>query len=414
MPTIDTLFPATVNDLGDGRSGTRTDSAFWELVKDAIDDQCLSATNPTVSPADAIDLVVAAAGSTASVDARLDVEHNEDGTHNLTGVLATLATTSQLLGGIGAVNLIVNDDDMVWPDGDTSAPEGETLAGAAAAILRCGTSLVDTNRKVGDFCVRLTRAAADVTLTRSVLAGAAFTRADFLIGQYAAAGCWVKCSDPNTARIAIYDGAGTATSAYHTGGGAWEWLAITRQINVAADRLEMIRQVNNAAAAAYFSGRTLMLLSNNLTLTRYSPCPKLYGSIHFGVGGNVVAGAEISSMTPARCGYVKDVQLHAKTAPTGANLIVDINTYDGASQTSMFSTRPQIIAAANNAGAQPDTTYARRCFRGGFGATLTAGGLITMDVDQVGSGTAGAGLSVDIRAVQYVSALEQFQAYNGT
>src|SRR3972149_156609 len=328
MPTIDTLFPATVNDLGDGRSGTRTDAAFWELVKDAIDDQCLSATNPTVSPAGAIDLVVAAAGSTASVDARLDVEHNEDGTHDLTGVLGTLATTSQLLGGIGAVNLIVNDDDMVWPDGDTSAPEGETLAGAGAAILRCGTGLVDTNRKVGDFCVRLTRAAADGTLTRSGLAG----------------------------------------------GGTWEWLAITRQINVSADRLSMIRQVNNAAANAYFSGRTLMLLSNNLTLTRYSPCPKLYGSVHFGVGGNVSALSEVASMTPARCGYVKDVQLHVKTAPTGQALIVDINTYDGASQTSMFSTRPQIAAAANNGGAQPATTYARRGFRGGGGGAPQAGG----------------------------------------
>jgi len=407
MSDVTNDAPVIVDDLGDGRSGTRVDSTWYDSLLAAINIQALSATNPTLTPADTIDEVVTARDTYPDLNARLD---------DLSTVLNIpgLATTDQLLGGIGSVNLIVNDDDMVWPDGDTSAPEGETLAGAGAAILRCGTALADTTRKVGDFCVRLTRAAADVTLTRTVLSGTAFTRANFIIGEYAAAGCWVKCSDPNAARIAVFDGAGTAVSAYHTGGGGWEWLAITRQVNVAADRLQLVRQLNNASTNAYFSGRTLMLLSNDLTLTRYSPSPKMYGSIHFGVGGNATAAAEIASMTPARAGYVKDVQLHVKTAPTGQALIVDVNTYDGASQTSMFSTRPQIAAGANNGGAQPDTTYARRCFRGGFGASLTAGGLLTLDVDQVGSGTAGAGLSVDIRTVQYISALEQFQEYNGT
>ena len=39
-------------------------------------------------------------------------------------------------------------------------------------------------------------------------------------------------------------------------------------------------------------------------------------------------------------------QLSVKTAPTGQALVVDVNTYDGATQTSMFSTKPEIAATA--------------------------------------------------------------------
>jgi len=406
MSDITADAPTVVDDLGDGRSGTRGDLAFYNELLAAINIQTLSATNPTVTPADAIDEVITARDTYDTLDERLDALATDLG-------IGDLATVTQLLGGIGAVNLITNDDDMVWCDGDTSAPEGETLAGTGAAVLRCGTGLGDTTRKIGDFCTRLTRGTTDASLTRVVLAGTPFIRAEFIKGLYAAGGCWVKCSTATAARIAVYDGVGYAYSDYHTGGGTWEWLATTRLINVAADRLHFIRQVNNAAVAAHFSGRTLMLLSNNLTLTRYSPCPKLFGSIHFGVSGNVSTGSEVSSMTPARMGYVKDTQLHCKTAPATTAIIVDVNTWDGASYTSMFTTKPQIAASANHGGAQPDATYARRCFRGGFGATMTAGGVLTTDIDQVGTGTTGAGLSVDIRVVQYVSPLEQFQDYNG-
>jgi hypothetical protein len=412
MSDIITDAPTGTDDSGTGRDGTRWDAAFYGELLDAINIQVLPTTNPTLTPAAMVDEVVQARGSTGSLDTRLDVSLNEDGTPKA-AAFTGYATVTDLLGGIGAVNLVTNDDDLVWPDGDAAAPVGETLAGTGAAVARCGTGLGDTKRKIGDFCAKLTRGTTDASLTHSLLSGAAFTRADFVKSLYAAAGRWVWCATPNVARNAIYDGAGYSYSSYHTGDGTWQWLPVTRQINVAADRLELIRQTNNSAVAAYFSGGTLVLLNSNLLLPAYLPSPVVYGMIHFGLSGTIGAGTELGHAVPSRPGLVKDVQLDIKTAPTGQDLICDVNTYDGGAHTSMFSTRPKIVAGAGLGGAQPDTTYARRCLRGGFGATIAAGARVTLDVDQVGSGTPGSDLVVEVRVLQYQSPLERFWAYTG-
>jgi hypothetical protein len=385
------------------------DEAWYDALLDAIDAWVYSPTNPTIQPFETTDRVEAARGTAASLDARLDLEHNEDGTHKLTGTLSAFVTSTQFLGGLGGVNLITNDDFQLWPDGDSAAPDLYTLAGGGAAIARAGTGLGDTNRKIGDFCAKITRGGADVTLTKPILASAAFTRADYLKGLYACGGAWVKCSSPNVARVAIYDGVGTTTSSYHTGGGAWEFLPVTRPVNVAATVLSIIPQVNNSDVAAYFSGLCCMVLTSSQSLTRYIESPVIYGTIHFASSGAIAIATNFGRETLARPGIVKDVQCHLKTAPVGSAAIFDVNSWDGASLTSMFSTRPQIADGANDGGAQPDTTYARRCLRGFSGSSRPVGGLVTVDIDQVGSGTAGEDLHVDVRVMQYVSPLERFQ-----
>jgi hypothetical protein len=75
------------------------------------------------------------------------------------------------------------------------------------------------------------------------------------------------------------------------------------------------------------------------------------------------------------------------TAPTGATLIVDINM----NGTTIFTTqasRPAIAISGNTAqGATPDVV------------TITSGSYLTYDVDQVGSGTAGSNLVVQLAVV---------------
>lgn len=406
----DDLTIIAVDDTGTGRDGTPIDEAWLDQYTDAIDEWVYSPTNPTIKPRQITDEVETARGTQASLSDWHLVEHNADGTHNLgSGSLATFVTSSQLLGGLGGVNLVTNDDFLLWPDGDSSAPDGYTLAGAGAVIARAGTGLGDTNRKVGDFCAKITRGGADVTLTKSLLSGAAFTRAEYLKQLYACAGAWVLCSTPNVARVAINDGVGTTASSYHTGGGTWEFLAVTRQINVAATQLAFIPQVNNSDVAAYFSGGTLLVLTSNQTLTRYVESPVVYGTIHLASSGNIGVSTNFGRETLARSGIVKDVQCHMKTAPVGSAAIFDVNSWDGGALTSMFSTRPQIADGANDGGAQPDTTYARRCLRGWSGSSRPVGGLLTADIDQIGSGTAGADLHIDVRVLQYVSPLERYQ-----
>lgn len=399
-----------MDDSGTGRDGTVVNASFLDTIKTAINNQVLSSTNPTLTPEDIIDEVVTARGSIATLDGRLDVSINEDGTLK-SSALTSYATVTQLLGGIGGVNLVQNDDFLVWPAGDAAAPEGYTLAGAGASVARAGTGLADTNRKIGDFACKLTRAAADLTLTKTVLDVAPFTRADFLKSRYAAGGAWILCSTPNAARVAVYDGVGYAYSSYHTGGGTWEWLAVTRQINVAATRLDIIPEVKNAAVAAVFSGLSLVILDGNLTLPHELLCPVQVGTFHFSYAGAVAANSNVHGYEPARMGLVKDVQLFVKTAPTGQALIVDVNTWDGAALTSMFATLPQIADGVYRGGAQPDGTYARRCFKATNGASIAAGGEISFDVDQVGSGVAGSDLRVEVRALEYQSPLERFQTY---
>jgi hypothetical protein len=404
--------PTVTNDSGTGRDGTPADSTWYEAFLDAIDDEVLAATNPTIKPKTITDEVVAARGTVATLDTRLDVSLNEDGTLKATAV-AGLATVTQLLGGIGGTNLIMNDDFLLWPTSDSAVTDGDVLAGTGVAIARSGTALGDTTRKIGDFAAKVTRGTTDATLTRTVLTGTAFTRSNWIIGLYAAGGAWVKCSTVNAARLAIYDGVGYTYSSYHTGGGTWEWLPVTRAINVAADRLSLICQVNNSAVAAYFSGRTLMLIDSDLDLPRYVPCPVIYGTFHFAVSGVVAAATNIGRLIPSRSGITKDIQLHTKTCPTGQALIVDVNTWDGAAPITMCTTKPQILDGTYDAGGQPDGTYARRCFVGWSGgpANLPVGGQILVDVDQVGSGVAGADLTIEVRAMQYQSVLERFQTY---
>ena len=47
-------------------------------------------------------------------------------------------------------------------------------------------------------------------------------------GRPTAKGIWVRCSSANKARIGITDSAGTTWSSYHSGGGSYEWLEVTR------------------------------------------------------------------------------------------------------------------------------------------------------------------------------------------
>lgn len=88
--------------------------------------------------------------------------------------------------------------------------------------------------------------------------------------------------------------------------------------------------------------------------------------------------------------YVEDacevisVRASVGTAPVGASLIVDVNK-NGVTIFSPQSGRPAIAAGSNTATVSPS------------GVTLASGDYLTIDVDQIGSSTAGADLTVQVR-----------------
>lgn len=392
-------WPSVSDDSGTGQDGTVFNEAFFTAIKDSIEGELVSATNPSEVVADIIDEIVDARGSKTSLDARLDVALNEDGTLK---TQASLATLSQLQQQIGAVNLQMNDDFVIWAAGDAVAPTGWALSTITCA--RAGTGLGDTNRKIGDFCVKLTRAGADGYLYHyladtSEIGG----RADFFKNMKVSIGAWVKCSTPNVARVGIGDGATTTYSSYHTGGGDWEWLSVTHTISNSATSLASLLGMHNTAADAYFSGVTVVMSDEEPS--QWQPCPKVYGTIVFRVAGTLATGDGQDNYAFQRPAIVKEVALLAATAPTGQALICDVDQYDTSAWQAMFSTRPQVAAGANVGHAEPDGTYAYRCFSGGdaSGASYER---IRLNIDQVGSGTAGADLWAWVRCMQYARPLE--------
>jgi len=114
------------------------------------------------------------------------------------------------------------------------------------------------------------------------------------------------------------------------------------------------------------------------------------------IDGTLTAASGMARVTMPCSGRITGVTAAVKTAPTGAALIFDINkSAGGAASATIFSTqasRPSIAAGAvaTTVVAIPSTTAL---------ATFAAGQVFTIDVDQIGSGTAGAN---PIIAISYV------------
>jgi hypothetical protein len=401
-------WPTIVDDTGGGQDGTVLDAALFAAMEAAIEAQTGSVTNPTVTPADTTDEVVQARGSLPTLDGRLDVSLNNDGTLKTQANLITSAQAQTLL---GAKNLIPNDLLLLWSQGDAAAPDYTVVSGAGAAVARVGVGLADTQQMgYGDFAAKLTFGSAAARLTWTLLNATEFTRALALRGRKVSFGALVKTSIANHASIVVDDGISTTASDFHTGGGTVEWLTVTHTISASATKLNVYFKVS-AAGSAYVGAMTGVLA--DLAPAAWIPCAMIRDVFRYSIAGGVTTGVNKGVARPGGPAIITDVQLRVETAPVGANMIIDVNTYDGAAATSMFTTKPTILAGGFHGGAAPDGTYARRCLHGSFGAGAPVGGdILTYDVDQVGSATAGSDLIVEIRFRQYVRELSQLLQFD--
>ncbi len=402
-------WPNLTDDTGNLTSGTpHTKAAVYDPIKAAIEDVVHSEANPEESPAGIIDEVVAARGNMGSLNARISNVIDDDG--NLTSeATGGAVTTVEVQTVLGSTNLLGNDTFLLWPLGDAAAPSYFALTGAGAAVARTGSGLADTSRKVGKYAAKVTYGSATAKLIQVLLDDAIIGDADHLEGTKFGFGCWVKCATNAIARITLDDGvASPSSSDYHTGTGLWQWLSGTHTIRAGMTYLQL-HLVVEGAGSAFFSGPTVVMA--DVAPSRHIPTPKVYGSIQFKYRGALVVSTRFDYFAPSRPGLVKDVQMALGTAPTTTALTVDVNSWDGAALTSMFTTKPTIAAGATRGGGQPDGTYARRCLSGTYGAgTPVAGGEVTADVDSFGG--APADLDVSIRVMQYARPLEDFMAYN--
>lgn len=104
----------------------------------------------------------------------------------------------------------------------------------------------------------------------------------------------------------------------------------------------------------------------------------------FFVSGAQTTGTKKAAALISEAGTITDVRARLDTAPVGSTFIVDVNK----NGTTIFSTqgnRPTIAAAGNNSTTTaPDVT------------AVAAGDRLSIDVDQIGSGTAGSDLYVTV------------------
>lgn len=314
---------------------------------------------------------------------------------------------------IGGVNLVADPTFLIWPDGDAAAPAHYSLSGVGATIARTGTGLGDTVRKVGEFAVKVTSGGgATGVLEQQLLSTAAYTRADYLDGQTVSCGAWLRGVASATAiRLGIYDGVGTTYSSYG-GNGSWSWVTATRTIDAGATLLAVRAEATSGTITGYVSGVTCVL--GPVPPAYFQPAPVVAREFSTILAGVQTVGTYKFRWPVFRPCLIRDVHLEIVTAPTGANLIVDVNTWDGAAFTSMFTAgaRPTIVAATGRGSSRPDSTYARRTTTHMSGTTVPVGSMISVDVDQVGSGVAGSDLVIFVRALEFARPLEQFLSYN--
>jgi hypothetical protein len=115
-------------------------------------------------------------------------------------------------------------------------------------------------------------------------------------------------------------------------------------------------------------------------------------TLTFAVVGTLAVGTDRAPTILAPCTLtIVKVKLVVKTAPTGAAIIVDVNK----NGTTIFTTqasRPQVAAGSTTGDSgTPDVT------------ALAETDKLTVDVDQVGSGAAGADLTVEVVCTQSVA-----------
>ena len=108
-------------------------------------------------------------------------------------------------------------------------------------------------------------------------------------------------------------------------------------------------------------------------------------TILFYISGTLIEGPNASAEIPMPFDFVcTGVNINVKTAPAGSDITIDVNM-DGATIFTDQVNRPQIFAGLNDGYSLPDVT------------SFSKEQKLSVDIDTIGSGTAGSDLTVEVR-----------------
>lgn len=396
------------DDPGDNSSGTKLNRSFFSTLKSAIDALIHNASYPTRTPADMIDWLENLRGNKSTPDERISVFLDDDGNpRSLSGVPSATDIVSQL----GNKNLWWDSLFSCWPDGDSSAPAGWTLSGTGASVVRCGnppagyeaSPPADTTQfKYGFFTAKLTYGSASAKLTRTLiptgympsgLKGRTFT---FLVRAKAS-------SAVSASSFTVTDGVQTVRGGT-SGNGTYAsvttegWLYCTITIDNSATKLELVLE-QGLSGSCYFGAGVILL--GNYTATDYVPEHVGLMVVADKLRGNAAVTTTVNELRHPSLVYgtLRSTMLNCKTAPTTQAIIA--KPQKGISSNMYTTTFPQIAAAATQSSElKANGTYANRCIK--------PGSIISWDITQVGSGTTGDEVNINMLFNVFIDPFFQF------
>lgn len=119
-------------------------------------------------------------------------------------------------------NLLTNPDFLLWSGGASAAPD-DWIQPSTLTVAQ------DTAPHHGLYAVALTRVGTDDFMESETIELPAS-----YVGRKLSLGCWVKTSVANQSIVGIVEDSAVATySSPHTGGGAYEWISVSRTITQA-------------------------------------------------------------------------------------------------------------------------------------------------------------------------------------
>lgn len=264
-------------------------------------------------------------------------------------------------------NLVADPTFLCWPDGDAAMTTGHwQKTGAGSAVARCGAGLGDTTDYF-KHAVKLTAGGgADARFLQTILPAATFpTKLRGIPFSVCAA---VKSSAASSSRVFLNDGNTTVKTwtinsvekAVHTGGGAWEILRCPHTLHASSTtKLEI--GVEAAAGTALYVGFIVCVIGP-IPPAAFLPARERVAQAVIGVAGTLSTGASQGLASGVPLGPFVILATTLSRVGTSGALVVDVNKN---AANSAYTTKPTIAnGASDNLGApaEPDGTYANRCF----------------------------------------------------
>ena len=130
------------------------------------------------------------------------------------------------------------------------------------------------------------------------------------------------------------------------------------------------------------AGQVLSKIDGTDYNTQWSDLPTQTKAFAFYIDGDLTVDTDLMSIIVPMALTITEIRCAVSTAPTGANLIIDINK-NGTTLYTTQGNRPTIAASGTSATATDSDVTA-----------LVVGDILSLDIDQIGSTVAGSNLSV--------------------